>query len=86
MKNCAICEHWLEHEQHGVGKCRRNVPMATLIPSQGIGGTGLAVITYWPETKAGDVCGECSPSQLLMAAARQGVDLPEGLPIGNIKL
>lgn len=75
MKNCSICEYWLEIEGSGMGKCRLRPPQAALVPTQGVAGQSLVVVSYWPETKAGEMCSECVPSPLLAAAQRQGITL-----------
>ncbi len=54
---CKDCENW-NPQRDEAGQCRAHVPSAALVPSQGIGGPGLAVVTYWPETKPDDWCGE----------------------------
>lgn len=77
MRNCFICQNWHEIDNTGTGKCRANPPLATLVPVESLSGKSLTVVSYWPETKSGDCCGHCVPSELLMAAARQGVDLKE---------
>lgn len=53
---CKSCAHWIEQTPES-GRCAQKPPMATLVPQQGIGGQGLAVITYWPETRPTDHCG-----------------------------
>jgi hypothetical protein len=61
--SCATCGYWKKiSDQHG--KCRRDVPRAELIPMQGIGGQGLSVVTFWPETKPDDVCGWHSKARI----------------------
>ena len=58
MKNCNDCFYWDKKDelQAEAGRCSGQGPSATLVPMQGIGGQGLSVVTYWPETKASDRC------------------------------
>lgn len=53
---CKNCKHWNPvNDQHG--QCVKNPPNATLVPAQGLGGQGLTVVSYWPETKPDNRCG-----------------------------
>jgi len=62
---CRECEAWSESPANpGNGQCRKHPPQAALVPQQGIGGAGLAVVSYWPETRAGDGCFEFFDKQL----------------------
>lgn len=54
---CKTCLHW-ESKSVGAGRCTCKPPVATLVPQQGVAGPTLAVVTYWPETRAEDHCGE----------------------------
>ena len=45
---CETCMYYIGDDLVK-GKCHANPPLATLVPSQGIGGQGLALITYSPE-------------------------------------
>lgn len=54
---CKTCVSWNKGENNR-GQCRSQVPRAELIPVQGIGGQGLSVVTFWPETSANDWCGD----------------------------
>lgn len=63
MQNCGNCKMWHGKGAPGpsgasIGTCRVKHPSSTLVPQQGLGGQGLAVVTYWPETQATDWCGE----------------------------
>ena len=63
MQNCGNCKKWLAKDEvtpNGIrpGICRAAPPCATLIPQQGIGGQGLAVVSYRPESNNGDWCAE----------------------------
>lgn len=57
MVNCGVCMYWETTDKHR-GKCCFNPPAVTLIPQQGIGGAGLAAVTYWPETSSENACGQ----------------------------
>jgi hypothetical protein len=60
MIYCKDCIAWQDiNEQHG--KCHGKIPNATLVPTQGIGGQGMAVVTFWPETRPDDGCMEGEP-------------------------
>jgi hypothetical protein len=53
--NCSDCDKWVElSDQHG--RCRALPPRCEVIPVQGIGGQGMSVVTFWPETKPIDWC------------------------------
>lgn len=56
MITCADCPAW-QNVSENHGKCRADYPRAELVPVQGVGGQGLSVVTFWPETKATDYCG-----------------------------
>lgn len=60
MSACKTCIYW-EQVSDKHGKCRVNPPRAELIPMQGIGGQGLSVVTFYPETKPEDWCSVGSP-------------------------
>ena len=59
--HCKDCANWNPQREES-GQCRAKPPMASLIPVQGIGGQGLSVISYWPETKAADWCADITIS------------------------
>ena len=59
MITCADCPAW-QNVSENHGKCRADYPRAELVPVQGVGGQGLSVVTFWPETKATDYCGRVS--------------------------
>lgn len=58
MQNCNNCFYWDKKDHVDAGRCCSNVPAVTLVPTQGVAGQGLSVITYWPETKGSDRCGK----------------------------
>jgi len=72
--SCESCESWNPLNDTR-GQCRNKTPLATLIPQQGVGGPSLAVVSYWPETNAGDWCGDgvegVSPVKLTAPPALQ---------------
>ena len=57
-KECSNCAFWDKKPDIEAGRCLAKVPNAALIPTQGIGGQTLSVVTYWPETRPSDRCGE----------------------------
>lgn len=58
MISCESCQYWRPiKNREGFGNCYLSPPSVTLVPQEGIGGMGLAVVSYRPETIAGDVCG-----------------------------
>lgn len=56
MVRCKNCDAWRPTQNNEVGHCYLNPPNAALIPQQGIGGQGLAVVSYRPETRPDDGC------------------------------
>lgn len=63
MQNCGNCKAWREKRSDvsssgRVGACHVEPPLAALIPQQGLGGQGLAVVSYRPETQESDWCGK----------------------------
>ncbi len=65
MQNCGNCKAWREKRSDGsaggrVGTCHVEPPQAALVPQQGLGGQGLAVVSYRPETQDSDWCGKWS--------------------------
>ena len=65
MLKCKNCACW-NIQRDESGQCRKNPPAAALIPTQGIGGQTLAVVSFWPETKSEDWCNagvDCSEVQ-----------------------
>ena len=56
MTKCAECIAW-EPLSENHGKCHGNIPNANLVPSaNALGQQSLAIVTYWPETRASDGC------------------------------
>lgn len=69
--NCETCAFWEPKENNQGGRCACKPPVASLVPQQGVAGPTLAVVTYWPETRPDDRCGEWAeggkPSTLLQS-------------------
>lgn len=57
---CKHCEHWeAKDPQADAGRCTGKIPNSTLVMQQGLGGQAApVVITFWPETRPTDRCGE----------------------------
>jgi hypothetical protein len=57
MTECRNCKYWNNEKTIERGQCRLAPPSAVLVPVQGIGGQGMTLISYWPETGASEWCG-----------------------------
>ena len=56
MVYCKNCKAWRPLEGGQGGHCFVNPPQTTLVPRQGIGGDGIAVVSFRPETRPDDGC------------------------------
>lgn len=58
MVYCKNCQAWrpVNPGDNTGGHCFINPPQATLVPQQGIGGQGIAVVSFRPETRPDDGC------------------------------
>lgn len=73
VETCNKCLFW-DSVDDKTGKCRGTFPQTTLVPAQGIGGVGLQLITYWPETTSADRCGSGRDGRIPYAISPNGVD------------
>jgi len=53
-KTCGNCDFFnmANPDDKTKGQCLVNPPSVTLVPQQGIGGPGLAVVSFYPEVEA----------------------------------
>lgn len=58
MINCKWCAYWHDNENDTRGKCHRHPPSVALVPTQGVAGPTLQIVSYRPETIESDGCGD----------------------------
>ena len=70
---CGGCTYF-HPTRDNAGQCRFEPPKVTLVPRQGISGTELAAVSYWPEVRDVDACGmavrRCDDAAINTAAVR----------------
>lgn len=54
---CKFCNFWDKNNEE-MGKCRIDPPRSELVPTQGVAGPGLSVVTFHPETRPDGWCGK----------------------------
>ena len=56
--NCSDCFHW-DKQTDESGRCTGKIPNVNLVQGQGLDGKPVMhALTYWPETRPIDRCGE----------------------------
>lgn len=60
-QNCGNCKYKLE--DGGRVACARNPPQGTLVPAQGIAGPTVQLVSFRPDVRLTDWCGEWRPRE-----------------------